>query len=118
MLNKYPIIPNRNGDFKKLEELYSDIENPIPDSIINIYDKFIADKKLNGELIKKEIDCEYLGDVLKKKDFIYITRKINSFILENKDLEKTKKVAYKLLSIESDKEEINKIYGFLSFFII
>jgi hypothetical protein len=63
-LNDYPIIPNRNGDFKKIEELYSDHKNRIPKIISEIYDS-ISEIKLDDELIDPEINVEYLGDILK-----------------------------------------------------
>ena len=116
ILNKYPIIPNRNGDFKKIEELYSDINNNIPQNIMDIYDS-IYDKKLKEELIDVDINTEYLGDTLKKKDFDYISNKLNSYILESKNIENVKKlVVYPLLSIKSEKEEVSQIYKFLSLF--
>ena len=113
ILNEFPIIPNRNGNFKKIEELYSDHKNIIPEFIMNIYDS-ISEKKLNDELIDKNINVDYLGDILKIKDFDSISKYLNSYILENKNIENTKKyVVYPLLSIKTDNEEISKIYQFL-----
>ena len=113
ILNEFPIIPNRNGNFKKIEELYSDHKNIIPEFIMNIYDS-ISEKKLNDELIDKNINVDYLGDILKIKDFDSISKYFNSYILENKNIENTKKyVVYPLLSIKTDNEEISKIYQFL-----
>jgi len=113
ILNEYPIIPNRNGDFKKIGELYSDDKNIIPKDVIDIYDS-ISTKKLIDELIEPKIKLENLGDLLKKKDFDSISTYLNNYILNNKDRENTKKlVVYPLLSIKSDKEEVSKIYQFL-----
>ena len=69
ILNEYPIIPNRNGNFKKIEELYSDHTNIIPKVIMDIYDS-ISEKKLNDELIDQEVNVDYLEDILKKKILI------------------------------------------------
>ena len=114
ILNKYPIIPNRNGDFKKLEELYTDHNNRIPKEIMEIYDS-ISEKKLNEELVDSEIKFEYLGDLLKIKNFDSISDNLNNFILENKNIEITKKfVAYPLLSIESDNKNVTEAYKFLT----
>ena len=116
ILNKYPIIPNRNGDFKKIEELYSDDKNIIPKDVIDIYDS-ISSKKLNDQLIEPKIKLENLGDLLKKKDFDSISTYLNNYILKNKNKENIKKlVIYPLLSIKSDKEEVSKIYQFLNRF--
>ena len=127
ILNNYPIIPNRNGDFKKISELYSDHKNKIPKIISEIYDS-ISEVKLDDELIDSEINVEYLGDILKIKDFDFISKYLNKYINEKKDIEKIKKlVAYPLLSIKTDnliinidpklskdlKEKISKIYQFL-----
>ena len=127
ILNNYPIIPNRNGDFKKIIELYSDHKNKIPKIISEIYDS-ISEVKLDDELIDSEINVEYLGDILKIKDFDYISKYLNKYINEKKDIEKIKKlVVYPLLSIKTDnliikidpdlsknlKEKIPKIYQFL-----
>jgi hypothetical protein len=126
-LNDYPIIPNRNGDFKKIEELYSDHKNRIPKIISEIYDS-ISEIKLDDELIDPEINVEYLGDILKIKDFDFISKFLNKYINEKKDIEKIKKlVVYPLLSIKADnlnikidpklskvlKEKISQIYQFL-----
>ena len=116
ILNKYPILPNRNGDFKKVKDLYSDDKNPIPLYIINICDS-VLNIKLNEQLINKDIYFEYLGDIIKKKDFDLIIRELNSYIdKKEEDLEKRKKLAYSLLSIKSENKKISKIYEFLSLF--
>ena len=116
ILNRYPIIPNRNGDFKRIEELYSDDKNIIPKDVIDIYDS-ISSKKLSDELIDPNIKLENLGDLLKKKDFDSISTYLNNYILNNKEKENTKKlVVYPILSIKSDREEVSKIYQFLNRF--
>ena len=123
LLNDYPIIPNRNGNFKKIGELYSDHKNRIPKIISEIYDS-ISEVKLDDELIHSEMNVEYLGDILKTKDFDYISKYLNKYISEKKDIEKIKKlVVYPLLSIKTDnliikidsklKEKISQIYQFL-----
>ena len=129
-LNDYPIIPNRNGVFKKIGELYSDHKNRIPKVISEIYDS-ISEVKLDDELIDSEMNVEYLGDILKIKDFDYISKYLNKYINEKNDIEKIKKfVVYPLLSIKVDnliikidlklsnalKEKISKIYQFLTQF--
>ena len=125
ILNEYPIIPNRNGDFKKINELYSDHTNIIPNVIMEIYDNIpekknsISEKKkLNEELIDQEINFDILEGILKIKDFDSISKYLNLYILENKnenkDIEETNKyVVYPLLSIKTDDEEITQIYKFL-----
>ena len=115
ILNAYPILPNRNGDFKKVKDLCSDDQNPIPLYIINLYDS-ISNEKLNDQLIDNNIYFEYLGEIIRKKNFNDIIGKINAYILEKKDLENTKKLAYGLLLIKTDNKTITKIYEFLSFF--
>ena len=116
LLNKYSIIPNRNGDFKRIEELCSDDKNKIPNDIMNIYDS-ISDKKLNEELIDEDINVGYLGDIIHKKDFDDISSYLNKFILENNNIQNKKNlVVYPLLSIKSDKKEILQIYEYLSLF--
>jgi len=129
-LNDYPIIPNRNGDFKKIGELYSDHKNRIPKIISEIYDS-ISEVKLDDELIDLEMNVEYLGDILKIKDFDYISKYLNKYINEKNDIEKIKKLLVNpLLSIKVHnliikidpklsnalKEKISKIYQFLTQF--
>lgn len=117
ILNTYPILPNRNGDFKKIKDLYSDSSNIIPKPIMDIYNS-ISTKKLNEELIDSEINIEYLGDVLKIKDFTTISSYLNKYIKNNENIESIKKlVVYPLLSIKTDKKEIIEIYNFLTKFI-
>ena len=122
ILNTYPILPNRNGDFKKIKELYSDSKNIIPKPIMDIYDS-ISEKKLNEELIDSEINVQYLSS-LNQKNFNDISSYLNEYIKKNesaeniKNIEKVKKlVVYPLLSIKTNKEEIIKIYKFLTLFI-
>ena len=116
ILNKYPIIPNRKGDFIKIENLYSDDENIIPKEVMDIYDS-ISTTKLKDELIDSRINIQYLGDLLKKKKLDSISDYLNNYILKNKDIEKTKKlVVYPLLSIKSSIKQVSKIYYFLTFF--
>ncbi len=122
ILNTYPILPNRNGDFKKIKELCSDSKNIIPKPIMDIYDS-ISKKKLNEELIDSGINVQYLSS-LNQKNFNDISSYLNEFIKKNenieniKNIEKTKKlVVYPLLSIKTNKEEIIKIYKFLTLFI-
>jgi len=116
ILNEYPILPNRNGDFKKIEELYSDSENIIPKPIMDIYDS-ISDKKLNEVLIDSGINVQYLGS-LAQKNFNDVSSYLNEYIKKNENIEKTKKlVVYPLLSIKTNEEKITKIYKFLTLFI-
>ena len=116
ILNKYPIIPNRKGDFIKIENLYSDDENIIPNEVMDIYDS-ISTTKLKDELIDSRINIKYLGDLLKKKKLDSISDYLNNYILKNKDIEKTKKlVVYPLLSIKSSIKQVSKINYFLTFF--
>ena len=116
ILNRYPIIPNRKGDFKRIEDLYSDDTNNIPKEVIDIYDS-ISEKKLIDELIETGINIEYLGDLLKKKNFDSISTYLNNYILENKNTENTKLlVVYPLLSLKSDEnqaKEVSIIFKFL-----
>ena len=83
---------------------------------MDIYDS-ISEKKLNEELIDIEINVKYLEDILHKKDLDDISSYLNKYILENKNIENTKKlVVYPLLSIKSDNKQILEIYEFLSLF--
>ena len=122
ILNTYAILPNRNGDFKKIKELYSDSKNIIPKPIMDIYDS-ISEKKLNEELIDSGINVQYLSS-LNQKNFNDISYYLNEYIKKNENIknieniERAKKlVVYPLLSIKTNKEEIIKIYKFLTLFI-
>ena len=116
ILNKYPIIPNRNGDFKKIEKLYSDDENIIPKEVMDIYDS-ISKTKLKDELIDSRINIDNLGDLLKRKKFDSISDYLNNYILKNNNIEETKKlVVYPLLSIKSDIKQVSIIYKILTLF--
>ena len=116
ILNNYSIIPNRNGEFKKINELYTDNENNIPNIIMDIYDS-ISEKKLNEELIDIEININNLNDIIKKKDFDDISLYLNNYIKKNKNINNTKNlIVYPLLSIKTDNNEIQQIYEFLNLF--
>ena len=116
ILNNYSIIPNRNGEFKKINELYTDNTNKIPKVIIDIYDS-ISEKKLNEELIDTEININNLNGIINKKDFEDISKYLNNYILKNKNINNIKNlVVYPLLSIKTDKNEIQQIYEFLRLF--
>lgn len=116
ILNNYSIIPNRNGEFKKINELYTDNENNIPKIIMDIYDS-ISEKKLNDELIDKEININNLNDIINKKNFDDISSYLNKYILENKNINNIKNlVVYPLLSIKTDNNKIQQIYEYLSLF--
>ena len=90
ILNKYPIIPNRNGDFIKIGKLYSDHENIIPKEVMDIYDS-ISETKLKDELIDSRINIGNLGDLLKRKKLDTISDYLNKYISDkNNNTEKTK----------------------------
>ena len=65
ILNTYPILLNRNGNFKKIKDLYSESKNIIPKPIMDIYDS-ISKKKLNEEFIDSGINIQYLSSLNQK----------------------------------------------------
>lgn len=83
LLNTYPILLYRNGDFKKIKELYSDSNNIIPKPIMDIYDS-ISKKKLNEEFIDSGINVQYLSS-LNQKNFNDFSSYLNEYIKKNEN---------------------------------
>ena len=71
-LNKYKMIPNQNGIFKKSKEINgNDIADMIPKIINPIYLKLFG-KEINDIIVMEEINLSYLGESKKKKFSRYI----------------------------------------------
>lgn len=71
-LNKYKMIPNQNGIFKKSEEINgNDIADKIPNIINPIYSELFG-KEINDIIVMEGINLSYLGESIKKKISSYI----------------------------------------------
>lgn len=61
--NEYAIIPNMEGDFKKLTELKSDSLNPIPAELMELYNH-VMPETIQSWMIDKDIDYSVFGNTL------------------------------------------------------
>jgi hypothetical protein len=66
-LNKYKMIPNKNGYFKKIDEIYGYKDKKRIPKIINPIYKEIFGKELNDIIMYEKISISNLGGILKKK---------------------------------------------------
>lgn len=81
LLDEYEVVPNLNGDFKKLQELYEeDIEKPIPDEFLDILKLLGEDWR--ADIINRYLDLKVLNHA--KRNISDITEAINKVLKEEK----------------------------------
>lgn len=109
-LNKYKMIPNKNGYFKKIDEIYGYRDaNRIPKIINPIY-KQIFGKELNDIIMNEKINISNLGQILKKKSYNDILNEFSNFLKENNDEIKKEFLVNELISFSIDNSKINKMF--------
>ena len=109
-LNKFKMIPNKNGNFKKIDEIYGYKDaNKIPKIINPIY-KTIFGKELNEIIMNEKISISNLGEILKKKSFNDILNEFSNFLKENNDEEKKEFLVNELISFSIDNSKIKKMF--------
>ena len=109
-LNKFKMIPNKNGNFKKIDEIYGYKDaNKIPKIINPIY-KTIFGKELNEIIMNEKISISNLGEILKKKSYNDILNEFSNFLKENNDETKKEFLVNELISFSIDNSKINKMF--------
>lgn len=111
-LNKYKMIPNQNGIFKKSEEINgNDIADMIPKIINPIYLELFG-KEINDIIVMEEINLSYLGESVKKKNFQDILNEFSNFLKENNDEKKKEYLCKELISFSLNDRLINQMFEF------
>ena len=90
-LNKYNMIPNKNGYFKKSGDIYCYEDDYKILTIINPIYKDIFNKELNDIIVNKSINIKYLGNSLNKKNPKEILDEFYHFLKENNEENDAKK---------------------------
>lgn len=111
-LNKYKMIPNQNGIFKKSEEINgNDIADKIPNIINPIYSELFG-KEINDIIVMEGINLSYLGESIKKKKFQVILNEFSNFLKENNDENKKEYLCKELISFSLNDRLINQMFKF------
>lgn len=83
LLDEWEVVPNMNGDFKKLDGLYEeDSQNPIPDEFLDVLKSLDADLDWRADIINRHLDLKALNHA--KRDIADITEAINKILKEEK----------------------------------
>lgn len=110
--NEYSIIPNRNDNFKKIDEIYgNDKKSEVPEVIYPIYKK-IFNKEIKEIYLNENIDSSIFGDRIKKKSFEDILTEFSNFLKEDNDYELKIELCNELISYSIKNDRINKMYDF------
>lgn len=79
LLKEFAIVPNENGDFKLLDELFEeDLNKPIPNEFIDILKNLDPKEDWRNNLINRNINIQALNH--KKQDITNITEAINNIL--------------------------------------
>jgi hypothetical protein len=98
---KYSIIPNRNGVFKNIIEIYSNNEaNFNPEIFNNLYGKLFG-KELNDILIHKDIKIDNLKKKIEKKNFEDILKEFSN-IFDGNNNENKEYLCNELISLATN----------------
>ena len=83
----YNMIPNQNGNFKKIDEIFGNNDRKkIPDIIHPIY-KTIFNQDLNDIILNERIDLKLFGNNIKQKNFQKIFNEFSDFFKKRDDKE-------------------------------
>jgi hypothetical protein len=96
LFEKFEVVPNQNGTFRKLDELFEeDVEKPIPDQFLDVL-KFLG-KDWRADLIYRGVDFSILNHA--KRGISDIAEAINEILNEEK---KVNNVAHKVFLKRED----------------
>ena len=110
LLGKYNLIPNRNGDFKNIKEIYSNEEaNSIPEIINPIYKKIFG-KELNDILIHKDIKLDIFGQYVHKKNCVDVLNELSNVFKDNISDDKKEYLCYELITLSTKNPKIKKMF--------
>jgi hypothetical protein len=96
LFEKFEVVPNQNGTFRKLDELFEeDIEKPIPDEFLDVLK--LLGKDWRADLIYRGVDFSILNHA--KRGMSDIAETINEILNEEK---KVNNVAHKVFLKRED----------------
>ena len=79
--DQYSILPNQNGDFKLLSDLYQEgVEAPIPDAFLDVLGRFDLDWR--EDLLNREVRLPGLN--IEKRDLGDLSKTLNEFLIRRK----------------------------------
>lgn len=97
---KYSILPNQNGDFKKASELRRDNTMPIPSEIKHVY-HIAFEQNVEDKLLNSLIDVMYVTSI-KEYNLTNIIADLNLFIKDsNKKYDNRRDASYALTQLYS-----------------
>lgn len=131
MLNEfdnYAIIPNQNGEFKYLKDLYSDYTSRIPNVLKTIYNSVNQeDETIQHMLVDADIEATIFGNNLRPFSLKEMIDELNEYIKSGSNIningsiiDVSSTVAYNILSLYPDtnddsiRETRKSIYEFCS----
>ena len=112
LLGKYNLIPNRNGIFKNIKEIYSNDEaNSIPEIINPIYKKIFG-KELNDILIHIGIQIDVFGEYVQKKNCVDVLNELSNVFKEDNDITEENKeyLCNELIPLSTQNPKIKKMF--------
>ena len=128
-LNEYAIIPNQNGNFKKIGDLFGNKEEDTDEiyeisDLIKLVYKEVFNKEIDDIIIHEDIDLSSFGESIKIKNNQKIFNEFSDFMKQNnrkknkkqKNSEnKSEKMEYlcnEFISFNIDNEKIDKMFNF------
>ena len=112
---EFNMIPNKNGNFKRIFELFGndhDNKNKIPEIINPIY-KEVFDKDINEILVNENINIDCLGRSLEKKNFENILNEFSDYFKgENQKNNKKEYLCNELLSFSVPRKKMEQMFDF------
>ena len=113
-LNKYRLIPNQKGIFKKANEINGNddnLENKIPDIMNKIYEK-IKGIEIYDIIVHEKINLKNLEKTINKKNLKDIFNEFSLFFKEeNGDIEKKIYLCNEFISFDVNNEKIKKMFN-------
>ena len=114
-LNKYKMIPNQKGIFKKADEIFGnndDDKNKIPDIMNEIY-KNIFGIEIYDIIVNQDIKLDNLGSIVKDKNLNHIFNEFSNFFKEEgSNIEKKKYLCNVFISFDVNNNNIKKMFKF------
>ncbi len=103
-LDKYAILPNQKGEFKKYGELYRDNSRPIPEQIKKAYE-VAFEKNIGDILLDTKINVSNVS-FIKEYNLISLIRDLNDFIKDSKNNYNNRRdVSYYLTQLYSSESQ-------------
>ena len=111
-LFEYEIIPNKKGEFRKVDDLCrcdKEKNNLIPDIIEPIYN-YIFGKEINEIYVHKDIIFNSYEKYFKKKNFKHILNEFSNYLKENNKIDSKIYLCKHLISIVREGEKLKRMF--------